>query len=216
VVNVREGAGKKPAVLAARTSHLDASTKCKNKKPVLFIRQTSRSNYCGVYATGMLLSILGLQITRGDALTLFNISRSNASYKGATLDEISTVVAGIAALRRVQWQEEHAFRFSRIAKFLNRFARPTLLSFGIVHKNNVWRCRHVAVVIKASSHSIELLDPLGAPPRGTSVTNVQLVSRMPDFNRVRVIGASYSVNHEAATDILKWNQKRELGPTDLE
>lgn len=173
----------------------------------LFLRQSSRSNYCGVYSTGMLLSLLGLTTTRDRAFALFNLKRRNPDYPGASHSEIGKVFASAANVKSWRWEYHERFDFAAISQSLRAHLRisggPTLLSFGAIHKNGVWRCTHLAVVVAATSELIGLLDPLGSKPRMPARANVWL--RMAGGPRsVRVIGNSYSVSHESEAEVLRW------------
>jgi hypothetical protein len=173
----------------------------------LFIGQSSRSNYCGVYSTGMLLSLLGFTTTRHQALAMFSLKRSNPDYAGASRADIGDVFATIAQVDRWRWEYHRQFKFASVSRSLRAHLQingyPTLLSFGAIHKNGVWRCTHVAVVIGATAERIELLDPLGGRPHINSKTNVWLCAA-ERTKPVRVVGSSYSVDHESQAAVLRW------------
>ena len=177
-------------------------------KPAKFIRQSFRSNYCGVYATGMFLSLLGFPTTRERALNLFNLKRSNPSYEGTNHREIGKVLYSAAQFSFVRWQYYKQFDFTALSASLNDQLEtygPTLLSFGAIHKNGKWKCTHVAVVIGVNGR-IELVDPLAKPPLRSSGANVSLAiaSRQP----VKVLGSSYTINLKSETAVLRWAVRR--------
>ncbi|HWW77205.1 MAG TPA: hypothetical protein VNZ44_17510, partial [Pyrinomonadaceae bacterium] len=166
--------------------------------------QSTRSNYCGVYSTGMLLSLLGLATSRRQALALFNLGRSNPHYPGSTHPEMACAFAGAAGATRWRWQFYVRFDFAAVARSLRAHfratGRPTLLSFGAVHRNGVWRCTHVAVAVAAGTELIALLDPLGfEPPAGGA--NVWL---RRTGGAVRVAGSSYSLHLKSEAAVLRW------------
>jgi hypothetical protein len=176
----------------------------------MFIRQSFRSNYCGVYATGMLLSLLGETTTRRRVLDLFGLKRSNADYHGTTHADIAGIFACRANAKWSCWDFYDRFDFALVAKCLNRqleaSGSPTLLSFGAIHKNQEWQCMHVAVVLRATQKVIEMLDPLGN--KLDICTNVNVWLLAPDSGRsIEVIGASYSINDRSQTAILRWALK---------
>jgi hypothetical protein len=178
----------------------------------LFIGQSSRSNYCGVYSTGMLLSLLGFLTTRHQALALFNLKRSNPDYPGASHITIGNMFATVTKVKRWRWEFHSQFDLAFVSRSLREHLRisacPTLLSFGAIHKNGEWRCTHVAVVIGATKDMIELLDPLGSRPLMNNRANVGLwAAEWP--RSVRVIGGSYQVDHESEAAVLRWPQRRQ-------
>jgi hypothetical protein len=184
--------------------------KALNNHSAVFIKQSSRSNYCGVYSTGMLLSLIGFLTTRRQALALFNLKRSNADYPGASHMTIGNVFAAAAKVRCWRWEFHRGFNFASISRSLREHFRinphPTLLSFGAIHKNGKWQCTHVAVVTRVTNRTIELLDPLGSRPHMSDRTNVWFCS-VEKSKSIRVIGNSYSVDHQNEVAVLRWSFK---------
>jgi hypothetical protein len=178
--------------------------------PLQFIGQSTRSNYCAVYSTGMLLSMLGMPITRPRLLRLFDLTRTNPRYLGASHADIGIVFAREVHLERWRWVCWPAFDFDAISESLRwqlrRTGCPTLLSFGIIHKNRRWRARHVAVVRAAADRVIELLDPLGRKPHINCSANV-LLRLSPDSQNIRVIGNSYYLDTRQRVGVLCWSKK---------
>ena len=170
-----------------------------------FISQSYRSNYCGIYSTGMLLSQLGFPTTRRQALKLFNLKRCNPNYPGARLATIGKVFTSMVEVKNWRWEYYRCFDFTSVSKSMRNHVRtnrtPTLLSFGAVHKNGSWKCMHVAVAIGASENRIELLDPLGTT-RFNNSANVWLVNN--SGHSISVIGSSYGINSESEAAIFKW------------
>lgn len=172
-----------------------------------FLGQSSRSNYCAVYSTGMLLSLLGLATTRSAALRLFDLRRSNPDYSGATHFEIAHAFRSAASIKRCRWDYHKIFRFASVSKSLSAQLRdygyPTLLTFGAIHKNGTWRCTHVVVAVAATERFIDVLDPLGKKPQELSTGNVRLqVARAPA--EISVIGNSYTVDVTTEAFVLRW------------
>jgi hypothetical protein len=197
-----------PAASARRekVDRIDSRT-----RPAKFIGQSFRSNYCGVYATGMLLSLLGFPTTRENALDLFKLKRSNRDYRGASHEEIADVLCHrVAKFGFLHWQYYRRFDFASLAASLVMQLkvnhRPTLLSFGAIHQNGEWKCTHAAVVIDVKENRIELLDPLAKPPLVSSGANVCIYAASPQL--VSVIGSSYSIDLKSEAAVLLWTERR--------
>jgi hypothetical protein len=153
----------------------------------------------------MLLSLLGRPTTRRLALTLFKLRRSNPDYEGASHQCMGEVFAREACVRRWRWDCHGRFDFDAVSRSLRAQLRgvgPTLLTFGAVHGNGVWRCAHAAVVTGAADGLIELLDPLGPPPRPRARANVWLRA---EGRGVLVIGNSYGLDRRRAAAVLRWS-----------
>ena len=175
-----------------------------------FIGQSFRSNYCGVYSTGMLLSLLGLTTNRHQALGLFKLKRNNPDYPGASHVDIGTVFASAARVEYWRWEYHPGFDFQAVSQSLSRHlqisGRPTLLSFGAIHKDGQGKCTHVAVAIRATDNMIELLDPLASPPHLFESANLWLrPADRPQLVCVR--GCSYTINYQSEAAILCWTAR---------
>ena len=174
-----------------------------------FIRQSFLSNYCGVYATGMFLSLLGFPTTRERALNLFNLERSNPNYEGTNHEEIGEVLGTTARFRSLHWHYSGCFDFASLAVSLANQIKthgPTLLSFGAIHKNGKWKCTHVVVVVGVTKNRIALLDPLAKPPLVSWSGNVYLDAS--SRGSVNVLGSSYTINLKSETAVLRWAGRR--------
>ena len=174
-----------------------------------FLGQSSRSNYCGVYATGMLLSLVGVPTSRARVIDLFNLKRCNPDFEGATHEAIGSVFAQAADAASWRWQRERQFEFRRIHHLLKaqlQCGAPTLLSFGAIHSNGVWRCVHAVVVVGLSCNSIEVLDPLGFAPCPGKEGNASLLQPADPAGRVQVVGNSYRVEREQQASVLEWSR----------
>jgi hypothetical protein len=181
------------------------------RKAGLFIRQSSRSNYCGVYSTAMLLSLLGRPTTRSRALALFKLHQNNPDYTGAAHSDMKRVVAAETPAGSWRWNSYRGFNLVSISRSLRTDFRktllPALLSFGIIHKNGKFRCGHVVVATRTSGNVIEVLDPLASAPKSLGRANVWL-QKADASSRVRVIGNSYKVDHESDAAILRWSPEK--------
>ena len=168
----------------------------------VFIRQSWRSQYCGVYATAMLLSLLGQTTHRHQAKALFLSNRSATAYEGAYLDDISHVLDRSGVIRCVEWLYFDGLRLERLAKRIHGHGRslmmPSIISFGIIHPVLRVQARHAAVVLWVSNERIELLDSLAPPPAGSSAANTVLTAPH------QVIGAGYHINARATVALLRW------------
>ena len=174
-----------------------------------FLRQSFLSNYCGVYATGMFLSLLGFPTDRERALDLFKLKRRNPGFEGTDHEEICSVLCRSASFRSLRWHYHAQFDFASLSASLIRQLKmngPTLLSFGAIHKNGKWKCTHVVVVVGVGGSRIDLLDPLAKPRLVSSAANVYLTrsSRQP----IEVVGSSSTINLKSETADLRWAGRR--------
>lgn len=153
----------------------------------------------------MLLSLLGYPTTRREALRLFGLKTSNDGYDGTTHQLIGSVIANAAEIDRWHWRYYRAFSFHSVVRsvldHLSRTPFPTLISFGAVHKNGIWRCRHTTVVVDATDYSIELLDPLAKPPQKNNCANVSLRANKP----IIVVGNSYTIHVQSEVGVFHWS-----------
>src|ERR1700704_6443896 len=67
----------------------------------MFIRQSIPSDYCAVYATAIMLSLLGCPLSRSEALRLFAVGPRN--WKGATNQNISAAIARAQPAFSTHW-----------------------------------------------------------------------------------------------------------------
>jgi hypothetical protein len=155
----------------------------------------------------MLLSLLGFPTMRRAALALYGLGRGDPNYPGSSHTEMGEVFARAAGVGRWRWEYYRRFDFAAVARSLRAQmrggGRPTLLSFGAVHRNGRWRCRHVAVVVGATDKLIELLDPLGAVPCEGARANVWLLAAEHPA-KIGVLGNSYSVSRGRVATVLRW------------
>lgn len=199
--------GSRPGRAAVLEQQLKSRKNNTSRTQRLFIRQSSRSNYCGVYSTGMLLSLLGIPTDRSRSLNLFSLKRSNPQYAGSTPFDIGKVVAKEAHIEEWWWKCYKHFSFTSVSRSLRAHfrmtAHPTLLSFGAIHKNGEWKCTHIVVVISVSGNAIELLDPLGEHPQVSATSNVNF-RRIEGSSDTCVSGNTYTIDPKGAVAILRW------------
>jgi hypothetical protein len=176
--------------------------------PAAYIGQSTRSNYCAVYSTGMLLSLMGRRVTRQYALRLFDLKRSNPEYAGASHFDIGRIFARELPVTAWCWDYHEVFDFALASKLIRRHLQktgcPTLISFRIVHKKRKWKAKHVAVATGATENLIQLLDPLAGKPRGCSRANVWL-QKEAGLKTIRVVGGSYGVDGGSETAVMRWS-----------
>jgi hypothetical protein len=177
---------------------MDALT---SRRRIPFNRQSVRSNYCGVYAAGMFLSLLGVPTDRRRALRLFGLATSNRDYAGTPLDQIGRFLKRQGFATRARWHRLPIFDVERARRVLSRWLsetrRPTLVAFGAVHRRTQLRCRHIAVVTGVTRDAILLLDPLGRPPSGAAY-NVRIGPSG------RAAGSFYAIVRRLGLDLLDW------------
>jgi hypothetical protein len=169
------------------------------------LRQSWLSNYCGVYATGMFLSLLGRDTSREHAKRLFLLSRANPSYQGASLDDVLVALRSTGIVRTLQWKFFKPFRLQAICDALldhsDLYGLPTLLYFGIVHKRLGSTAKHFSVITRVERDRLHLLDPLGS--RRAKSHNVSILqSQSQPLARVQVVGCNYFVNQRAEAALL--------------
>ena len=176
-----------------------------------FLRQSVRSNYCGVYSVGMLLSFMGIPVDRQRAFSFFCLARSNPDYEGGTYEDMAVVVRQYGPVYDARWHWWGSFSFERVVRLLRRQrpqpSYPTLLTFGAIHPRMSVRCMHVAVVIDANPEGILLLDPLGRPP-GPRPFNVRIL-RVLESRAHPVEGSVYRIVRSMRSGILVYEPKEE-------
>jgi len=175
----------------------------------IFIKQSVMSDYCGVYSTGMLLSLLGMKTGRNLALSLFGLNHSNPEYRGTPLDKICEILRRTGGLSGVRWRYKRGFRFPAVSRELqNQLTHsglPTLVWFGVVYSDRMTRSTHIAVVMGVEGDRINLLDPLGVPPRGGERFNVSLTPNKQKDGLFRVNRCFYFVEPKMEVGILRWS-----------
>jgi len=167
------------------------------------------SDYCGVYSTGMLLSLLGMKTDRNLALSLFGLNPSNPKYNGTPLEKICGILRRIGGISGVRWRYKRRFRFSAVSRELHAQLKdtglPTLVWFGVVYSDRMTRSTHIAVVMGIEGDRINLLDPLGVPPRGKERFNVSLTPNKKKGGLFQVNRCFYFVEPEMEVGILRWS-----------
>jgi hypothetical protein len=176
-------------------------------------RQSWSSNYCGVYAAGILLSLLGRQTSREEAKRLFLLSHTNRDYLGASLDEVSSALIRARSIRFPRWRFFRRLALNDVHRLLvaqdGVTRTPTLIYFGIVHSRLGSKARHFSVITESAYDRLELLDPL-AKPKG-SLSNVSLVeTQSNNSSKIQVIGCSYTVNTGTEAAVLTYTPRSSL------
>ena len=173
-----------------------------------FLKQSVRSNYCGVYSTGMLLSLMGVPTDRRRALGLFGLARTNPDFNGGCHEEIAEVVRGHTPAARVRWRWWRHFGFDETVRWARSRGqlpeRPTLMTFGALHPRVNALCVHVAVLVDAYASGILLLDPLGTAPKRRGF-NVRILEATPDDATHLVEGSFYQVVRSMRSGVLVWD-----------
>ena len=126
------------------------------------MRQTVRSNYCGVYSTAMLLSYFGESVNRASAIRMFFDIGVRSLKNGVTHGDIASVV--LRHVRSARWRYFPTGLSRRASRFLKEHLNavgPTVLTFGAVHYKGRLRARHAAVVLEYEADHLTLMDPLG-------------------------------------------------------
>jgi len=177
------------------------------KRP-LFLRQSVRSDYCGVYSTAMLLSRLGHPLSRAAALRLFDLPQKDRDYNGVNLDGIAIAVKHATKLRHIRWLFRRRFHFATVVALVRRHIgatrQPTLLWFGAVHRRSGAPARHIALVVRVNRDTLYLLDPLGRPPPSRRPFNVSIPNRLDRHELLPAEGSFYGVNPRMMVGILRW------------
>ena len=125
-----------------------------------FIAQSVRSDYCGVYAAAMFLSLHGMSTTRAQAKRLFGVAQApGPEWTGATRRQIAQVLGerlpASASWRTLEWGD--------ISAGLDD-TRMTLIVARARYRETAIRARHSAVAVGVHRGELRLLDPLGRPP----------------------------------------------------
>ncbi len=176
----------------------------------IFIRQSWRADFCGIYATAMMLSLLGERTDRARALSIFCLPRFNSAYEGTLLWQITGVLRKTRRFNTTRWRHFRRFSFANVYRELRSLAElhtlPTLLWFGAVHRYRPIRTNHIAVVMNLEHGRINLLDPLGPPPKPSEKSNVSLFSIRQGDGSYRVAGCAYLVDAGKGSAILRWRR----------
>jgi hypothetical protein len=171
----------------------------------VFIRQSWRSNYCGVYAAAMFLSLLGIATSRERARSLFGIEDEPLPYRGADLSEVGRVVRKHGQLSSAAWRFFPSFSFPALMRELTAQDRgerlPTILWFGIIHPRLPLRAWHTAVVTSVNADRINLLDPLAVKPTGRRAHNVSILPSLV------AVGCRYRIDANVQAAALRWRPR---------
>ena len=138
----------------------------------LFLRQSVHSDYCAVYAGGMLLSILGQHTDRADAVRLFGADCYN--WQKPDHSKIRRVLMKTLPNTRMRWLHYECGDFTALAKTARRLlgGKTAVLTTGrcIYGLRNV-AAEHAFLITAVEDESIYVLDSLGRSPQSGQVSN---------------------------------------------
>jgi hypothetical protein len=171
-----------------------------------FLRQSIRTNYCGVYAVGMLLSLSGVPTTRRLARRLFRLHRLSEAYRGTSLREMSAVLSMCFRSADLRWTHHRNCSYPSVAHEIDRAtcggASPTVAVFDAVRGR--MRVRHAVVVLSANVRGISVLDPLGRRPSRAGAPNCALIPLKTRAGLYPMDHRVYSVDLTGRTSILRF------------
>lgn len=176
-----------------------------------FLRQSFRSDYCGVYATAMLVAALGSPVSRSKALQLFGLygRRERAGFDGTSHEQMREVLLSETGVRRAEWTLDTEFSFNRVCEALRthvlRAHCPTIITFGAIHRRLGVSCCHAALVTHFDESRIRLLDPLGGSP-GVDGFNVTLERSGAAPEDVLTHCATHAVVPAMPSAVLSWER----------
>jgi hypothetical protein len=154
----------------------------------------------------MLLARLGHPMTREGVLRLFELPQHGAG--GVDLERVATALERIAQVRDARWAFRGRLKFAWVVSLVRRQIEatgyPTLIWFGAVHAKSRAKARHVAVAISATPEEIQLLDPLGLPPRRGLQGNVAIRNVLRRDRLLPAVGTFYHVNPWMMVGVLRW------------
>lgn len=152
-----------------------------------FFRQSVRSDYCAVYATGSLLALHDVHLSRTQLLRRFGCD-TRTTWRGAAPLQIASVVE-----MELQGARCRAERVS--LRRLRRTSKPLLVAaVGRLCRNTPLRCWHAFVVLSNRRGVLKLIDPLAAPPSTLLAGNarIRLGDRSPAW--LHVDGAPWEIS----------------------
>ena len=139
-----------------------------------FVRQSPYSDYCAVYATATWLGLRSGPVSRRQALRWFGVRPSN--WAGASHARIAEVVAAHRPEDAGRWRSVQPSTPQQLQAELTALLPrgPLLVTAMCELRRPRVRCRHAFVVTACADERVELLDPLGRPPRGRKCWNAWL------------------------------------------
>jgi hypothetical protein len=180
-----------------------------------FIRQSSASNYCAVYATAMLASAAGVAMDRRRALREFGLSRTNPHYRGASLSKVIDVFRRTVRPRVARWifwrKVDVAVLASAARVQIANTGAPALVSFRAVHRRRGFECTHATLIVEADSR-LRLLDPLGRRPADDQGWNAEVAPEPDASGKLEARGTCYAIDVHGPASLLQWNDMETSDP----
>lgn len=148
---------KRQRVLAAS----EGSSNSRLKSSDIFIRQSARTDYCGIYCSAMLISLLSnVKINRNEILRRFKKRRGGPVKEATYLEMLEVLSEGIPG-SKFFWKVIGSKR--PLVKFVlmsNKIQLPTILCFEAKLKGFSKLCTHAVIVIEARTNEIRVIDTL--------------------------------------------------------
>lgn len=161
----------------------------------MFIRQSIRSDYCAVYATGMALSLAGFETSRQRALSLF---RAGRGWQGAAHTDIDAAINRATGREGLAWCSTFGALDGRnTLLWLGRQAKlaggPIIVtaSCRLVRHNVV--CGHAFLVVGCEEGRLQLLDPLTREPKAGERHNLEMTDAGCSDLTVRAVGCLWEM-----------------------
>lgn len=140
-----------------------------------FLGQSILSDYCAVYATGMLLSIAGRRTDRRDARRLFG-ARSG-TWEGASHADIRAVLVSQLPGLTSRWVHVRAPDLLTVCGAFGRALErgaAALATAHCTHRRHRITCGHAFLITGITGQTIEVLDPLCHEPERGSQYNARI------------------------------------------
>lgn len=176
------------------------------EEALLFLRQSLRSDYCAVYASGMLLSLLGVATDRRQARQLFGVRPGH--WRGSTHRQIRQVLCDRVPGVAFHWRHSRRGR-DGVCDLLRTAAaagQPALVTAYCRHPRLQASCGHAFLLTGARMDTVLLLDPLGRPPAAGERFNACLDAApragAADAALLEVDGVAWSIDSSRRVSVL--------------
>lgn len=169
----------------------------------LFLRQSLRSDYCAVYASGMLLSLLGVVTDRQRARQLFGVRPGG--WRGSSHRQIRQVLCDGVPGAAFHWRHSRPGREGICALLRTAAAAgpPALVTAYCRHPRLEVSCGHAFLLTGARAGTLLLLDPLGRPPAAGERFNACLdTAARADPDLLAVDGVAWSIDAARRVSVL--------------
>jgi hypothetical protein len=164
-----------------------------------FIQQSIRSDYCGVYATAMLLSLLGEPISRRRAHKIFGVVPAN--WMGTSCRGITTAIRRVMPAATSTWRHGRPQGGKSFQGFCAKGgSMPALVSAWCFHRRYRVICGHAFVITGMSEHAVRIVDPLCPPP--TTDWNAAIDTADTELPYLNVQGSAWMVDLRHSISIL--------------